>query len=569
MNKFAVFIIAVLVAALVGVLWFRADRLDAADIADIAEAQKRIEAVQKEEPPAEPAESSATAEKTEKPIQEERHMPGQTISNAELAKDAQAALESKTQTTAPTGAPPAITIIPNESMPKETPEKFTVLFETTKGDFAVEFHRDWAPNGVGRIYELMMIKFFTDMRLFRVVEGFVVQFGISGDPTLSRTWMNNNIPDDKPTQSNTEGMFTFAASSMPDSRSTQVFINLHDNSNLDRMGFAPVGKVIFGMDVVKSFYAGYGEEPSGLQERIGEMGNKFLDKEFPELDSIKRAVFIKEIVDMDAVAKRKFDEDLQLLKDRASGKYPVGVSERAPEVFKAKFESTRGTFVVECTRAWSPNGADRFFTLVKNGFYDGAKFFRVVPNFIVQFGLPATADIGGKWITSYIEDDPFVVSNTLGTLSFAKPDRPNMRATQIFINYKDNPSLDERGFTPFAKVVEGMDVVNQINAEYGEQPDQSSLRGRGNEYLDSEFPRLDGIVKVTIEEGSAPASADIGQAAPETNAAVATETPAAPEQTSPPSETPAASEQATPPADTATPAEPAPATDAPAAAPAQ
>ncbi|MCC6152325.1 MAG: peptidylprolyl isomerase [Candidatus Hydrogenedentes bacterium] len=526
MNKFAVFIVIVLAAALVGVLKFRADRLDASDIAEIVEAQSRIEELKKEEPP---AESSATAEKTEKPIQEERRMPGQTISNAELATKAQAALETKNQTTAPTGAPPAITIIPNESMPKEAPEKFTVLFETTKGDFAVEFHRDWAPNGVNRIYELMMIKFFTDMRLFRMVEGFVVQFGISGDPMLSRTWMNNNIPDDKPTQSNTEGMFTFAASSMPNSRSTQVFINLRDNSSLDRMGFAPVGKVIFGMDVVKSFYAGYGEEPSGFQERIGEMGNKFLDKEFPELDSIKRAVFINEIVDMDAVAKRKFEEDLQLLKARASGNYPLGVSERAPEVFKAKFECTRGTFVVECTRAWSPNGADRFYTLVKNGFYDGAKFFRVVPNFIVQFGLPAKADIAGKWITSYIEDDPFMISNTLGTLSFAKPDRPNMRATQIFINYKDNPNLDERGFTPFARVVEGMDVVNQINAEYGEEPNQASLRGRGNEYLDSEFPRLDGIVKATILDGAAPAASDSAQPSPDGE----TSTPAAAQEAPP------------------------------------
>ncbi len=554
MNKFAILIIVALVAALVGVLWFRADRLDASDIAEIAEAQKRIEELKQDESPSEPAEAVASTEATEKPIQEERRLPGQTISNEELAKDAQLALANELSKQAPTGAPPAITIIPNESMPKTTPEKFTVMFETTKGDFAVEFQRDWAPNGVDRIYELMMIKFFTDMRLFRVVEGFVVQFGISGDPMLSRKWMNSNIDDDKPTQSNTEGMFTFAAASMPNSRSTQVFINLGDNANLDRMGFAPVGKVVFGMDVVKSFYGGYGEEPSGLQERIGEMGNKFLDKEFPELDSIKRAVFIAEIIDMDAVEKQKREERLQLLRDRASGNYALGVSERAPDVFKAKFECSMGTFVVECTRDWSPNGADRFYTLVKNGFYDGAKFFRIVPNYIVQFGLPAKADLTGKWLTSYIEDDPFKVSNTLGTLSFAKPDRPNMRATQIFINYADNASLDERGFTPFAKVVEGMDVVNQINAEYGEKPNQTSLRGRGNEYLEGEFPRLDGIVKASIIDGAAAAtSTESAEPAPAAEPAVATETPAPAEQATPPADAPAA-------------AEPAPATDAPAAA---
>lgn len=528
MNKLAVFIIIVLAAALVGVLWFRADRLDASDIAEIAEAQKRIEELKQDEPPAETAATAAT-EETEHAIQEERRLPGQTISNAELAKDAQRALETELTKTAPTGAPPAVTIIPNESMPMTTPEKFTVMFETTKGDFAVEFHRDWAPNGVDRIYELMMIKFFTDMRLFRMVEGFVVQFGIPGDPMVSRKWMNSNIPDDKPTQSNTEGMFTFAAASLPNSRSTQVFINLGDNSNLDRMGFAPVGKVIFGMDVVKSFYAGYGEEPAGLQDRIGEMGNKFLDKEFPELDSIKRAVFIKEIIDMDAVAKQKYEDNLQVLKERATGNVTLGVSKRAPDVFKTKFECSMGTFVVECTRDWSPNGADRFYTLVKNGFYDGSKFFRVVPNFIVQFGLPAKADLTGKWLMSYIEDDPFKVSNTKGTLSFAKPDRPNMRATQIFINYADNTSLDERGFTPFAKVVEGMDVVNQINAEYGEEPNQTSLRGRGNEYLDGEFPRLDGIVKATIlDDAAAPAATESAQPAPPTDASPAPATEATP-----------------------------------------
>ncbi|MCC6794600.1 MAG: peptidylprolyl isomerase [Candidatus Hydrogenedentes bacterium] len=562
MNKLAIAIIALLIAALVGVLWFRADRLDASDLAEIADAQKRIEELKRDEAPAATAESSASSEEAEKQKEEKPLVPGQTISNAELARDAQRALETESEKAAPKGAPPAITIVPNESMPKETPEKFTVMFETTKGDFAVEFHRDWAPNGANRIYELMMIKFFTDMRLFRMVEGFVVQFGISGDPMLSRKWMNSNIPDDKPTQSNTEGMFTFAAASMPNSRSTQVFINLGDNSNLDRMGFAPVGKVIFGMDVVKSFYGGYGEEPSGLQERIGEMGNKFLDKEFPELDSIKRAVFIEEIIDMDAVAKQKHEENLQVLRERASGSITLGVSERAPDVFRVNFESSRGMFVVECTREWSPNGADRFYTLVKNGFYDGAKFFRVVPNYIVQFGLPAKPDLTGKWLTSYIEDDPFKISNTQGTLSFAKPNRPNMRATQIFINYKDNPNLDERGFTPFAKVIEGMDVVNQINAEYGEQPNQTSVRGRGNEYLENEFPRLDGIVKATIAENLAPASADAVSSAPDTNAAAATEAPVASEQVAPPAESPTA-------ADASAPAEPAPATDAPTAAPAQ
>ena len=182
--------------------------------------------------------------------------------------------------------------IPVESMPEGTPEVFQVAFECSNGTFVVECHRDWAPNGVERFYELVKIGFYNDIRVFRVMPGFVVQFGISGNPGLNAQWMNANIPDDPVTQSNTRGMFTFAATSNPNSRSTQVFVNLADNSaSLDGRGFAPIGNVVQGMDVVDGFYPGYGGDPSNLQQQISEMGNAILDQRYPNLSRINRAYF--------------------------------------------------------------------------------------------------------------------------------------------------------------------------------------------------------------------------------------------------------------------------------------
>ncbi len=497
MNKLAAIVaIGVGLGAVAGVYWFRTERLTATDIAEVAAVQKRVEDIR----PGDPGEKPAA------PAQEEIQFDSRgrpKKSPAEIRAQAKKQLETQLASARGESAadlPPGVTIIANESMPDKTPDRFTVYFETTKGPFAVEFTRDWAPTGADRMYELVLKKFFTDMRVFRVVENFVVQFGISGDPDVSKQWKKSNIADDPPAQSNTEGMFTFAAGGAPNTRSTQVFINLGNNSRLDRMGFAPVGKVIFGMDVVKSLYAGYGESITNLQDTIAAAGNGFLDKEFPKLDSIKRAVFVEQIKDLNAVEQHMRDERLKQLEDVAEGKTARGTSERAPGTFTAKFECTMGTFVVECTREWSPNGADRFYTLVKNGFYNGAKFFRVVRGFIVQFGLPAEADIRGTWITSTFPDDPFTIGNTVGTVSFAKPPAAeNARATQVFINFGDNSAgLDPQKFTPFGKVVEGMDVVNAINSEYGESPDQARVRAKGNAYLEEFFPRLDGIKSAAI-----------------------------------------------------------------------
>jgi cyclophilin family peptidyl-prolyl cis-trans isomerase len=332
-------------------------------------------------------------------------------------------------------------------------------------------------------------------------------------------------------------MFTFAAGGAPNTRSTQVFINLADNSRLDQMGFAPVGKVVFGMDVVQSLYTGYGEPPDATQELISTIGNSYLDQQFPKLDSIKRAIFIQEVREYKPMTPAQV----------AEANVSKGVSERAPDTFKVKFDCTMGTFVMECYRDWSPNGADRFYTLVKNGFYNESRFFRVVPNFIVQFGLPAVPDTKGTWVTSTFPDDPPKVSNTEGTVVFAKPAKPaNARATQLFINLGDNAaSLDQQGFTPFGTVIEGMDVVKKINSTYGEQPEQSSLRERGNEYLDRGFPGLDGIKSATLIDAAQPAVAPPAEPAPaaapaETPAPAATESAAPQEQAAAQTPAPAA-----------------------------
>lgn len=175
------------------------------------------------------------------------------------------------------------------SLHATAPAVFHVHFHTTKGDFTVEVTRAWAPNGADRFYNLVEHHFFDNATLFRVVPKFVVQFGIPADPRYGKVWANANIKDDPVKESNIRGYLTYAQSSAPNSRSTQLFINYGDNSRLDSMGFAPFGKVTEGMTVVDSFYGGYADQPTGLQDRIANEGNAFLEKNFPKLDKIVTA----------------------------------------------------------------------------------------------------------------------------------------------------------------------------------------------------------------------------------------------------------------------------------------
>lgn len=181
--------------------------------------------------------------------------------------------------------------------------------------------------------------------------------------------------------------------------------------------------------------------------------------------------------------------------------------ETPPEVYRVKLETSKGDVILEVHREWAPRGAGQFFDLVRNQFYDGARFFRVVRGFVVQFGIHGDPATQRLWGDIKFRDDPVKQSNKKGFVSFAKLG-PNSRTTQVFINLGDNVSLDKEGFAPFAQVVEGMDVVERLWSAYGEippkgqGPDPAKIMLEGNAYLDREFPRLDTIVRARVVANS-------------------------------------------------------------------
>jgi len=183
-------------------------------------------------------------------------------------------------------APPQL--LQPASLHARAPAEYRVSFKTTKGTFVVTVHRAWAPRGADRFYNLVRAHFFDGVTFFRVVKGFVVQFGISPDPAVSRAWQNATIKDDPVKASNTLGTITYADAG-PDTRSTQVFVNLGNNAPLDSRGFSPFGRVTSGMGVVDRLYGGYGDQPTNDQQQISSQGNAFLRKHFPKLDSIVTA----------------------------------------------------------------------------------------------------------------------------------------------------------------------------------------------------------------------------------------------------------------------------------------
>ena len=205
-----------------------------------------------------------------------------------------------------------------------------------------------------------------------------------------------------------------------------------------------------------------------------------------------------------AAASLCLAEEKGAAESREALKDPTALKEKAPAVYKAKFDTTKGPFVVEVYRGWAPNGADRFYNLVKNGFYDNARFFRVLEGFMAQFGINGDPNIAAVWREANIPDDPVKQSNVRGNLSFATAG-PNTRTTQVFINFGDNAGLDGQGFSPFGKVVSGMKVVDSLYDGYGEGapdgqgPNQGQIQMEGNAYLERDFPKLDYIKKATIE----------------------------------------------------------------------
>jgi peptidyl-prolyl cis-trans isomerase A (cyclophilin A) len=191
--------------------------------------------------------------------------------------------------------------------------------------------------------------------------------------------------------------------------------------------------------------------------------------------------------------------------NKAKLRTPAQLTEKAPDAYKANFDTSKGAFVVEVHREWAPNGADRFYNLVKNGFYDEIRFFRVLDNFMAQFGINGDPGIQSVWRGASLRDDPVKQSNKRGFITFATAG-PNTRTTQVFINYKDNSSLDSQGFAPFGQVTSGMDVVDKLYKDYGEGaprgrgPEQGRLQQEGNAYLTKEFPKLDYVKTATIAQ---------------------------------------------------------------------
>jgi len=193
----------------------------------------------------------------------------------------------------------------------------------------------------------------------------------------------------------------------------------------------------------------------------------------------------------------------------AALKNPAGLKETAPATYKVNFDTSIGAFVIEVHRDWAPNGADRFYNLVKNGYYDGVRFFRVIPNFMVQFGISGEPALNTVWQEARIPRDPVKQSNTRGYVTYAMrggQQGPDTRTLQVFINFGDNSPLDKDGFASFGRVTSGMNVVDKIYSGYGEGapsgngPDQGRLQSQGNAYLAKDFPKLDFIKKATIEK---------------------------------------------------------------------
>ena len=183
---------------------------------------------------------------------------------------------------------------------------------------------------------------------------------------------------------------------------------------------------------------------------------------------------------------------------------PAQAEGKAPAAFKAQFDTTNGKLVIQVTRSWSPLGADRFYNLVKIGYFKDIAFFRVIDGFMAQFGIHGDPKVNQSWSNSNIKDDPVKESNLRGFITFAKTGEPHSRSTQFFINYRDNSPLDPQGFSPFGRVISGMEVIDTIYKGYGEGsprgrgPDQGRIRTQGNRYLKQSYPKLDYIKKATI-----------------------------------------------------------------------
>ena len=235
-------------------------------------------------------------------------------------------------------------------------------------------------------------------------------------------------------------------------------------------------------------------QPEGKSVPVANAGAKLAEEPTTALDEISEETELRGVPDAGAAVS------LPLLDPSTAA-----MNGTAPDTFLVHFRTTKGEFVLEVHRMWAPIGADRFYNLVRNDYYDGVRFFRVLEGFMAQFGIHGDPEVAAAWDGATLVDDPVRESNTRGRISYAMAG-PNSRTTQLFINFGNNTNLDEAGFAPFGEVVEGMDVVGSLYSGYGEGapsgrgPDQRRIAGRGNAYLERDFPRLDYIQQARVEE---------------------------------------------------------------------
>jgi peptidyl-prolyl cis-trans isomerase A (cyclophilin A) len=226
-----------------------------------------------------------------------------------------------------------------------------------------------------------------------------------------------------------------------------------------------------------------------------------MDKESP----VTRVTSICVLAALLAVASAALVAQTPAAVPRKSLLNPAGLNETAPATYNVTFDTSAGEFVVKVTRDWAPNGADRFYNLVKNGYYDDVRFFRAIAGFMVQFGINGDPAVNTAWRNARIAPDPVKQSNKKGYITYAMGATPDTRTTQVFINYGNNASLDKMGFAPFGEVVKGIEVVDKLHTGYGEGaprgsgPEQGRLQMEGNAYLKKDFPKLDYVKKATIE----------------------------------------------------------------------
>jgi peptidyl-prolyl cis-trans isomerase A (cyclophilin A) len=217
---------------------------------------------------------------------------------------------------------------------------------------------------------------------------------------------------------------------------------------------------------------------------------------------MKRHLVVLAAVASVGAAAAAQEPDLQKL---AKLRNPAVLNEKAPDTYRANFDTSKGTFTITVNRGWAPLGADRFYNLVKNGFFDDVRFFRVMDGFMAQFGVHGNPTIAKAWVGARIQDDPVKQSNRRGFVTFATGG-PNTRTTQVFINFGNNTPLDKQGFAPFGEVTSGMNVVDRLYSGYGDGPpggkgpNQARVQGEGNVYLNKDFPRLDFIKAATIAQ---------------------------------------------------------------------